>query len=201
MGESTAPTGQLGGSLGEALDRLHDLVEPFLLAADDEHLHREDPGGGLVVAFVAVGQRIVCELLAVLELPDDVSVVGANRRCKPHKITFASRFGQAPQRLQLALDRFDVSELEQEVEQPCVRQRLQSAVADLAGHTFELSGHGQGLVQAVGAAGGPQGAGEHVRERRLVGDPPGHLQRLTTEHRLAVLKIGVGERGGHQLRT
>lgn len=38
--------------LGEGFDRLHELVEPSLLAAYEEHLSREDLGRGVVVTWI-----------------------------------------------------------------------------------------------------------------------------------------------------
>jgi hypothetical protein len=87
-----------------------------VFAADEEHLHTEHVCGELVMAVIAVDEGVVRERLAVLKPPDEVGVVSTKRGQKPGEMAFLTSASQALHRVELALDRLDVSQIEEVVE-------------------------------------------------------------------------------------
>ena len=170
---------------------LHDLLQPSLLAAQRDHLPPEDLGGRLLPALEALVQRVAASASnwstrprGARAWPRPTSPARPSSDREASAGAASRQTDRAPRRCRRA--RAGVRAASARAAPAAERRRpladCASSVAR-AMHSGRLSGPRT-----------PSGHRKHARERALVADTPGHLERLARELRRRDASAPVGER-------
>ena len=169
--------------LDEVRDRLLDLAEPALLAADVEHRHRVVVQGVLGVAALADRERLARQPLGVVEVARELGARAAEQRRPPQVERPVDDRGERGGRLDLDVGAGDVAELEQVHDRPACALQLQLEVADLGGDPPQLARHLEALLDVLRAPQHVVARVERGRERGRVADAARDLdRRLAQQH-------------------
>ena len=183
----------VAGAGARAGDRIEELVQPPLLAADRDQLRGEVGLRVGVAGALGEADRVAGQPLGLVE---------ATREARPHAAPGQRRV-PVERLLELGRDAFElgvpparlveIAELGEVVEQPVAGERCQLGILELAGQGEHLLTDAAALrrmvdVQERGVA-AHQGGGE----RRRLGQPPRHVERLVGEHQRLPLRLGEDE--------
>ena len=203
-----APGGDRRVHLDEARDRILDLAEPALLAADVEHRHRVVVHGVLGMAALADRERLAGQPLGLRELSGELRTRAAEQRRPPQVQRAVHHGGERGRGLDLHVGAGDVAELEQVDDGPAGALQLELEVANLRGDPPQLRGDLQALLDVLGPPQHVVARVERGGQRRRVADAARERDRLLAERhpplglaRVVELERQAGEQPSAQRRV
>ena len=159
-------------------DRLLDLAQPALLAADVEHRLRVDVDGVLGLPALPDRERLLGEPLGLVEAPVELGPRAAEQRRPPLVQRPVQRRGEPRRRRDLDVGAGDVAQLEQVDDRPARALELELGIADRLGDPAQLGRDLQPLVHGLGPPERVVARVEAGGERERVAEPARERDRL-----------------------